>query len=331
MARVNLLKACILLNYLSIAIGATLHQKTVSHALNELVELINSTQSAEGIKILVPSVIRLVFHDCVDGCDACFNPDLPANRNLNNPADALEPLYQSYKTRMSRADFWVLASKAAFNVGVAINNHRCNTKDCKTPDIDIRFRFGRTDCSTSPYHNNNTFFPSPLANSSVIFPWFKKLFNFNPNNVVAIMGMHTLGKAGHPFNGTWELGNPDGISNSYYKHIADPNHCWVQEYVSPQLSGSSHKIVFWRTEKFKGFALPVDMSLYKALQVNQTTGESSCTYHDCKRARTMGMFNRYASSTSNWARHIRSLFPRIIEKTNQKLGWPSRAKLCLEL
>ncbi|CAB4059223.1 unnamed protein product [Lepeophtheirus salmonis] len=290
MARVNLLKACILLNYLSIAIGATLHQKTVN------------------------------------GCDACFNPDLPANRNLNNPADALEPLYQSYKTRMSRADFWVLASKAAFNVGVAINNHRCNTKDCKTPDIDIRFRFGRTDCSTSPYHNNNTFFPSPLANSSVIFPWFKKLFNFNPNNVVAIMGMHTLGKAGHPFNGTWELGNPDGISNSYYKHIADPNHCWVQEYVSPQLSGSSHKIVFWRTEKFKGFALPVDMSLYKALQESQaapiTTARGQGQW-GCLIAMPQALLIGQGISEA--------FFLGSLKKTNQKLGWPSRAKLCLEL
>nr|ACO10612.1 ascorbate peroxidase precursor [Caligus rogercresseyi] len=307
-----------------------LDQTVVDKAMVGLVGLINSTLE-DGVRVLVPSIVRLVFHDCVDGCDACFNADLIANRGLMKPVNALEPLYQNFKDSLSRADFWALASKIAIQLGVYINNRRCKEKSCYMPKIDVRFRFGRKDCASSPVHSNDTFIPSPFSNSSSLFPWFKENFNFKPNQVVAIMGMHTLGKAGSPFNDTWENGSTDGISNFYFRKIADPNHCWVQEYVTPERSGLPHKAFFWRTDEFKGFALPVDMTLFKAIQVNETTGESSCTYHDCKRASTMGMFKRYASDGANWARHIRHLFPRIIEKTSDKLRWPRRPRSCVNI
>nr|ADD38384.1 ascorbate peroxidase [Lepeophtheirus salmonis] len=298
-------------------------QSTVDGILKNLTALVNSTEK-DGVKFLVPGIVRLVFHDCVDGCDACLNFDLISNRGLKKIVDALEPTYENYKSILSRADLWALASKAAIQIAIENNNNRCSDQSCKTPQINIRFRYGRKDCPTSPSHEENTFIPSPLQNSSVLMPWFKDTFNFKPNQVVAIMGMHTLGKAGAPFNSAWEQGNTDGLSNNYYKQISDPNHCWVQEYIDPKLSGIPNKIFFWRTELFKAFALPVDMTLYKAIQVNETTGESSCSYHDCKRASTMGMFKRYAASVESWTKHIRHLFPRMLEKTTSKLLFPRR-------
>ncbi|QQP39833.1 Ascorbate peroxidase [Caligus rogercresseyi] len=168
-----------------------------------------------------------------------------------------------------------------------------------TPEINIRFKFGRRDCPSSPRHSEDTFIPSPFATSEVLMPWFKEQFGFKPNNVVAVMGLHTLGKVSPPINRAWEEDNRDGLGNFYFKKIADPNHCWVQEYVDPQLSGMENKMFFWRTGEFKGFALPIDMTLFKEIIVDSPeTGESSCTYYDCGRASTAGMFLRYAKDNA---------------------------------
>ncbi|CAB4059222.1 E1.11.1.7 [Lepeophtheirus salmonis] len=165
-------------------------QSTVDGILKNLTALVNSTEK-DGVKFLVPGIVRLVFHDCVDGCDACLNFDLISNRGLKKIVDALEPTYENYKSILSRADLWALASKAAIQIAIENNNNRCSDQSCKTPQINIRFRYGRKDCPTSPSHEENTFIPSPLQNSSVLMPWFKDTFNFKPNQVVAIMGMHT--------------------------------------------------------------------------------------------------------------------------------------------
>ncbi|CAB4063154.1 unnamed protein product [Lepeophtheirus salmonis] len=306
--------------------GFVLHESTVNRTLRDLSHLIESTQE-NGVRVLVPSIVRLVFHDCIDGCDACLNLKLPFNKNLDKPIRALEPLYRKYKYFMSRADFWALASKAALDVGVDINNRRCHHKDCKTPKIKFRFRYGRVDCISSPHNGFETHFLSPFTSSSWLFNWFKFWFNLNRNSVVALMGLHTLGKARHPFNETWDLGNSDGVNNLYYKKIADPNHCWVQEYVEPQMSGLPHKIFYWRTDEFKGFALPVDMSLYKDVILNPTTGESSCTYHDCQNAKTMAMFRLYGEKAHIWTKHVGLAFPKIIEKTRDQLKWPTKVPL----
>ncbi|CAB4062798.1 E1.11.1.7 [Lepeophtheirus salmonis] len=296
-----------------------LDKSTVDKILEDLKSTIGSAEE-DGVKFLIPGIVRMVFHDCADGCDACLNLDHPANVGIERTLNSLEPVYESYRDSISRADLWALASKAAFEMSVDINNERCQEESCKTPKVNIRFKFGRTDCSTSPRHSQNMVIPSPFDTSDTLMPWFKETFGFKPNEVVAIMGLHTLGKAGSPFNRAWENDNKDGLSNFYYKKISDPNHCWVQEYIDPELSGAPNKLFFWRTGEFKGFALPIDMTLFKDIQVESTkTGESSCTYYDCNKASTAGMFKRYANDIKNWTKHIERLYSRIIEKTSDNL------------
>ena len=63
----------------------------------------------EGIDI-IPTVVRLAFHDCVGGCDGCINlKDVPINQGLRLGIDVLEGLYEDYELAgvISRADFWV--------------------------------------------------------------------------------------------------------------------------------------------------------------------------------------------------------------------------------
>ena len=61
--------------------------------------------SASG-KVLLTTLVRLSFHDCVGGCDGCMNLDHPDNNGLEYATEALETEYQAnFSFIMSRADF----------------------------------------------------------------------------------------------------------------------------------------------------------------------------------------------------------------------------------
>lgn len=68
----------------------------------------------------------LAFHDCVGGCDGCINLDNESNNGLASIVADLEVMYQaSYKSLMSRADFWQLSSLAAVDKAILSANTNC--------------------------------------------------------------------------------------------------------------------------------------------------------------------------------------------------------------
>ncbi|QQP39834.1 Putative ascorbate peroxidaselike [Caligus rogercresseyi] len=108
-----------------IAFGLALDRESQEMITQDLQKAIDASE-VDGFKSLIPGIVRLVFHDCVDGCDACLNLDAPPNSGLDQTVNALEPLYQAHKEIISRADLWALASKTALEMAVGLNNERCD-------------------------------------------------------------------------------------------------------------------------------------------------------------------------------------------------------------
>ena len=115
----------------------------------------------------LPTIVRLAFHDCVGGCDGCLNTDNPDNAGLADIVADLDTVYvdNSYAQLLSRADFWAYAGYCALNYAVENHNDGC-VDDC-VPDLGLVFKYGRVDCSTSPYTTADVGFQVPTTTTKV--------------------------------------------------------------------------------------------------------------------------------------------------------------------
>lgn len=90
--------------------------------MNEI-DTFSNEFSPSSEKPLAAHIIRLVFHDCAGPenigttqstvnndkrlCDGCIDLDLQDHKGLEHMAvQPLESIYNEYKSRISRADFW---------------------------------------------------------------------------------------------------------------------------------------------------------------------------------------------------------------------------------
>ena len=177
------------------------------------------------------------------------------------PKDNAPSLPESLKASgKSRADLWAYASKVAIEYSVERNNFHCegkpkgdtwsgstigNSDDCQRlldddpndPTIigrcklilnkEINFKYGRRDCIpanlATPYKASKTeTHPNPEGNGDDTLDFFKSEFNFSGQEVVAIMGAHTLGKMTMEhslYKYSWTSRGGHMFNNVYYRNI----------------------------------------------------------------------------------------------------------------
>ena len=70
---------------------------------------------------------------------------------------------------------------------------------------DITFYSGRTDCSTSPTTDETFDFPDGSLDRTELLDYFTNHFGYTTDEVVALMGAHTMGR--------------NRISNSGYRQV----------------------------------------------------------------------------------------------------------------
>ncbi|CAE7392396.1 APX1 [Symbiodinium natans] len=161
----------------------------------------------------------------------------------------------------SRADLWALAGMVAVEAAMYINNLVCdadhfgahgqfntrwNHSDCRaTAPRSFVFKTGRRDCSGHPFTepfepalkgikrrgymtSKRESHPDPHADAKKTTDYFKKDFDFNEREVVAIMGAHTIGTfhveiAGFKYN--WKFSHRM-FNNGYYR-LLSLKHDWA--------------------------------------------------------------------------------------------------------
>ena len=169
----------------------------------------------------IPKVIRLNFHDCVSGCNGCVEMSNKDNIGLQCILGNANRTFGKFrkqifwgKYKFSRADIYAL-------MGYRALYHSSNYPGLAMPTCN--FRIGRKDCTAA--QENKEIFAKALSGWSEISKFYNEVFKFNTQEIVAIMGAHTLGrqwKRNSGFVGPW-VAAPSNIvfTNGYYQNLLD--------------------------------------------------------------------------------------------------------------
>ena len=205
----------------------------------DILQQINSEKipsAADTECLLISGFARVVFHDCIGGCDECLDMSRPPNGGLIRYITILDGLFTSrYAKKMSRADFYARAV-------VGLEKATSYSQDQFLGRYQLKF--GRKDCSTVPHEDSQNNFLNVVGNIDDTLSYFAKEFGFSTRETVALLGAHTLGRVRietSGFEGRWVRNtlangvNPASVlDNEYYKEILRP---WVQVNVTSPFNG----------------------------------------------------------------------------------------------
>ncbi|TRY61750.1 hypothetical protein TCAL_10067 [Tigriopus californicus] len=270
----------------------------------------------------IAHVVRIIFHDCVGGCDGCLNRDLPPNMTpMLNTATLLDNLYdsQGFSDWLSRADFYALAGITAIEIGVENANVGCFFFNCiRMPRF--HFRYGRKDCATSPLSSGVQSFPEGKDDYDAVMEFFANEFGLRPRYATALLGAHTLGgaagAAGSGFVGFWKENAIEAakFDQRYFSLLSDRRLYWNHLDVSAQTGANSPRFQWegFVNNQQVSFMLNSDVSLLLDIQTNNV-GQSSCNFNTCPYSPTALLVHIYARFPNFWIRDFERAFARMIE------------------
>jgi len=181
-----------------------------------------------GDKKLAAKFLRLMFHDCVGGCDGCVDLTNPDNFGLLVPIEALRPVVSKHaKKGFTRADVWALAAVVGVDVmqpsqRIDFNLDSVGRVNCEDANTICRNAAGAQQaCSETLGPDRHL--PGMNTPSRDLFSFFDKEFGFSIKETVAIMGAHTIGRLRKENSGVdapngWLLKN-NVFDNGYYAEL----------------------------------------------------------------------------------------------------------------
>lgn len=235
--------------------------------------------------------LRGIFHDCTQGCDGSINLAEGANKGLSKYVKRLERAYQAnpiFKDNLSKGDFAVLC--ATYASGIVLKNGAeggtGNEAQFNVPEGQAIFQYGRPQ-HTAPFDadDNEGPFSTGLEDWETVFTTTKMCLKdqIGEDDLVALMGVHYLGRARQKntgFAGRWRpCGVKNKLTNGLYKWITGrgkPNHMQVQTLASQNNAGSTNvqpDNLQWTRLKNNGQAgkgrilLNTDMAMYHKLNL----------------------------------------------------------------
>lgn len=219
-------------------------------------------------------VLRMAGHDFMDfdpasgrgGSDACTDMEDPDNKGLQECLAhgefgfSLRDVYQHHCTRISLADFLVVAAEAVMSIlrdRVSVSNPGAAALHFKE-----RFLFGRTT-SNENCHFEAQRLPNPEIGCSDVRRVFMDNLGLDTRGAAALMGVHTLGRArpeNSGYSGFWsDPENSRLFNNNYYvsmlvkgwmpQEVSFGKHQWIRTDEGIQaLGASAHEEMMLNTD-----------------------------------------------------------------------------------
>lgn len=199
-------------------------------------------------------ILRAAGHDFMDfkgttgGSDGCLDMHDEDNNGLHDClyegefGVSLKQAYQEHCTKVSLADFLVIAGETA----ISLTRENVLREDASRQSIDFKssFMYGRTTAETCEWALGRL--PNPEHGCPATEETMVRSMGLTWREVTALMGVHTLGRAEirhSGYNGFWsDAQNSRLFNNNFYLSIL--NKGWQPEVVN----GNPNKVQWKRTD-----------------------------------------------------------------------------------
>ena len=208
----------------------------VMYSVRDEINSILSSMTEDEQAQLYATAFKLIFHDAAEadlrtedgyGPDGCLsyssgNADLVSPTSIVNTV--IEPMWQKYCDKMSRADFWVLFAKLALEK--ADGSHSLN----------LPFQYGRKDAKECGVSSSRLM--DNQRGEDDFFRVFLQQMQLSVNDAVALMGARSVGfhtRSEYSWDAT-----PSVLDNGYFKLLGKSSwknvfdksdssmHMWIQ-------------------------------------------------------------------------------------------------------
>ncbi len=217
-------------------------------------------------------LVRLAFHDAgtfdvhnpaTSGrADGCVDLAAPDNGGLQDIVERLAPVADAHADAMSRADVWQLAANVA--IEEALPNGA---------EMPLILRFGRADAADATAACAGTdagMLPDAEKSHDHTTEVFQDRLGFTQEEIVALMGAHTLGRAdpdASGYDGAW-VNRADVFDNQFFSDII--NRPWRRQ---TNAAGDKHS---WVEPRLGTIMLNTDMALAFDIGDSDTVNNNNC-------------------------------------------------------
>ena len=154
--------------------------------------------------------VRITFHDAVevnvhdptdkmgpDGCFSAHSDNAGLGEDDSKIVTVLEPIWQQFCDKISRADFWVLFAKLVIEMSEP------------TGKISIPFQYGRKDTTDCSVGFGRT--PDAEGGNQTLYDTFVEQMGLTMNDAATLFGAHTLGHVHVNISGYGFVGNGSAV------------------------------------------------------------------------------------------------------------------------
>ena len=293
--------------------------------INEIDKVLGVISGMVKIPVRISKAIRLIFHDCVSGCNGCVDLTAQDNKGLewvyatsyniykNFVMNKIPPHKTFWGVPMSFADLLALVGCRA----VYLACPECNKVDLK---------FCREDAYAA---ENKEIFSSATKSWKDQEEFFRSNFkSFNiPQDVVAIFGAHDIGTTcvnNSGFDSIWNPNTNIRLTNQFYKDLLNKE--TNLKYVNSKNRKGNCQWFTSGKENKRAMMLNSDMSLVLDFNADPQTGcNATCSYADtpttkkCPRNMiTSDFVELYANDATKFKEDFIVAFNKMIEN-----GYPT--------
>jgi len=268
----------------------------------------------------ISKAIRLIFHDCVSGCNGCVDLNSQDNKGLEKIYYGAFHIYKNFVLNKlpPHKTFWgVPLSFADLLALVGCRAVYLACPECNKVDLKL--------CREDAYAvENKEIFSSATKTWKDQEEFFKNNFkSFNiPQDVVAIFGAHNIGTTcvnNSGFDGFWTTKDNVRLDNQFYKDLLnkDTNLKYIN---SKNRKGNCQWFASGKENK-KSMMLNSDMSLVLDYNADPQTGcNASCSYADTATTKkcprnllTSDLVELYANDVTRFREDFVIAFNKMIE------------------
>ncbi len=258
------------------------------------------------------------------------NPD---NAGLDKPINVLQNIANSFSNRgLTRTDIWMLAGLVATETAIPASERDIlfdiqwiGRKTCETKvDCGVDFNGNPTTCT--PMRGPHVGQAHATMGTRSLQAFFEDEFNFNPQQVTALMGAHSVGRMRREnsgFSGRWDLSEAQMDGGYWIELIGQPPNFNLETVNNNDLSGIPNRRQ-WAgiiNPQSRVTMLHTDIALVRFVDDMQN-GNSNCDFNGpnaCTRDTPfMPHAERYTRDNRAWLMDFRDVFNILIDHGHDK-------------